>query len=219
MLLKTSIRWSILSAALGGLILSAALLSFLIPTPDGPIAQVKSASFVSNQASQKLVDGPAVTDTQKNAPAERAHSDLSMQLSIPRIGIDAGVEPIGLTPDGAMGTPKNPANAAWFERGPRPGEIGSAVIDGHFGWKNGTAAVFDNLHQLQVGDTFSVTENGIATRFVVRKLQTLGENDDAASVFLSHDGKAHLNLITCEGVWNKAHASYSNRLVVFSDAE
>ena len=48
-----------------------------------------------------------------------------------------------------MGTPKNPENAAWYELGPRPGEEGSAVIDGHYGtWKNGKTSAFDRLREL-----------------------------------------------------------------------
>jgi len=35
----------------------------------------------------------------------------------------------------------------------------------------------------------------------------------------SSDAKAHLNLITCEGVWDKVSKSYSKRLVVFTDRE
>jgi LPXTG-site transpeptidase (sortase) family protein len=104
--------------------------------------------------------------------------------------------------------------------GPRPGETGSAVIAGHYGWRKGAPAVFDGLRALAKGDKLFVEgRDGIAVVFIVRKVMTYGENDDASDVFGSSDGRAHLNLITCEGVWNKASGSYSNRLVVFADAE
>ena len=44
-------------------------------------------------------------------------------------------------------------------------------------------------------------------------------NADAKDVFNLNDGKAHLNLITCVGIWNKIKKSRSERLVVFTDRE
>ena len=53
--------------------------------------------------------------------------------------------------------------------------------------------------------------------FVVRKIQSYDPGEDASEVFVSNDGKPHLNLITCDGVWDKQAKQYSKRLVVFSD--
>ncbi len=143
---------------------------------------------------------------------------MPIRLSIPRIKVDAAVEPVGLTPFGAMAVPEGPAGVAWFDLGPRPGEAGNAVIAGHEGWKNGIAAVFDNLHKLAKGDMIYVEDGaGTTTAFVVRETRIYGQNEDASAVFASSDGKAHLNLITCEGIWNKADKSYSGRLVIFAD--
>jgi len=36
---------------------------------------------------------------------------------------------------------------------------------------------------------------------------------------LTNDGLAHLNLITCIGVWEQITQGYSQRLVVFTDRE
>ena len=126
----------------------------------------------------------------------------------------------GLTTEGAMAVPAGPTSTAWFDLGPRPGESGSAVIAGHEGWKDGIAAVFDNLYKLQKGDKVYVEdEKGVTATFIVRGIQVYSQNGDAALVFGSNDGKAHLNLITCEGDWNAIQKSYSNRLVVFTDME
>ena len=80
------------------------------------------------------------------------------------------------------------------------------------------ALLFDELDKLAKGDKFSVIdENGATTTFVVRMIRVYGARDDASEVFGSHDGVAHLNLITCEGVWNRFKKSYASRLVIFSD--
>lgn len=141
-----------------------------------------------------------------------------IRLKIPSLNVDASIEYVGLTPEGAMDVPEGPANVAWFNLGPRPGETGSAVVAGHEGWKNGIPAVFDNLNKLRKGDKIYVEdEKGTTTIFVVREYRTYGENYNASDVFYSDGGTSRLNLVTCEGVWNKSRKSYSNRYVVFTD--
>ncbi len=168
------------------------------------------------QNNTALVIGTAVVPQKQ----EQTNAGLPVRLKIPRIHVDASVEYVGLTPDGAMGVPTDPDTVAWFNLGPRPGETGSAVIDGHFGWKDGIPAVFDNVHKLHKGDMLSVEDkNGVTTTFVVRELRLYDQHENAVDVFSSSDGKAHLNLITCTGVWNKNQKSYSERLVVFTDKE
>ncbi|MDP3970863.1 MAG: class F sortase [bacterium] len=155
-----------------------------------------------------------------NSNQEQANVGLPARLTIPVISVDAVVIPVGLTSDGAMDVPKDPAEVAWYSLGPRPGEKGSAVIAGHYDWINNESAVFDNLSKLSKGDKIFVEdENGETITFVVREIRTYGKDDDASDVFGSDDDKAHLNLITCTGVWNKAEKTYSERLIVFTDKE
>lgn len=151
---------------------------------------------------------------------DKVNSGFPIRLTIPKIKVDATIGQVGLAADGAMDAPKDPASVAWFNLGPRPGENGSAVIAGHYGWKNGIPAAFDNLRKLVKGDKLCVEDGkGATTTFVVREVRTYDQNEDASDVFTSSDGKAHLNLITCGGVYDKIKKSYSNRLVVFTDKE
>ncbi|MBU1038764.1 class F sortase [Patescibacteria group bacterium] len=151
---------------------------------------------------------------------EQANVGLPERLKIPSINVDAPIEYVGLTSDGAMDVPKDPVKVAWFNLGPRPGQSGSSVIAGHYSWKNDLPAVFDNLYKLRKGDKISVEdEKGVNIIFVVREIQIYDKNEDASDVFDSSDGKAHLNLITCTGVWNKAEKTSSGRLIVFTDRE
>jgi sortase (surface protein transpeptidase) len=73
---------------------------------------------------------------------------------------------------------------------------------------------------LQKGDKIYVADDaGATTTFVVSATETYDQNGDTSDIFNSSDGKAHLNLITCEGTWNAAEQSYSDRLVVFAEKE
>lgn len=145
---------------------------------------------------------------------------IPIRLKIPRIRVDAAIEKVGVTAQGVMGVPKIPRDAAWFSLGARPGEIGSAVIAGHVNWYNGAVSVFANLNRLKPGDKITIQDDkGKTISFVVRKVRTYSLTDDASEVFIANDDLAHLNLITCIGVWNKKTKQYNKRLVVFADRE
>ena len=148
-------------------------------------------------------------------PPTIVQSTLVAHLIIPKIYVDAMIEDMGYTADGAMAIPNNGIDVSWFSPGTLPGDIGSAVIGGHNVW-NGPA-VFKNLDQLIVGDTLTVVDaNGIATSFIVREIRMYNPADDATDIFYSQIG-VHLNLITCSGDWDPSTKSYTKRLVIFTD--
>jgi len=143
---------------------------------------------------------------------------LPVRLKIPIIGVDAAIEDAAITPGGRMDVPANSVNVAWFALGPHPGDVGSAVIGGHYGIRNNVPFVFYNLDKLAVGDkVYIVNDKNQTITFQVRSIKLFDQNADATTVFTSSDGLAHLNLITCEGVWNKINNSYPERRVVFTD--
>jgi len=123
---------------------------------------------------------------------------------------------VGVTATGVMEVPDTAINVGWFKLGPQPGERGSAVIAGHFDEKNGEVGVFMNLYRLKEGDKIYVEDNkGASIAFVVREIR-IYDPGYANDVF-SSSNSAHLNLITCDGVWDGAKKSYDKRLVVFAD--
>lgn len=146
---------------------------------------------------------------------------LPTRLKIPSIAVDADILSVGLAADGSMDVPKKATEVAWFNLGEKPGDQGSAVITGHYGaWKNGDSSVFDNLHELKKGDKIYVEDElGGMISFVVREVRSYDPQADATEVFSSDDERSHLNLITCEGIWNDDVNSFSKRLVVFADRE
>ena len=158
----------------------------------------------------------AVSDIRDSGSAPKG---LPVRLKIPVIGVDSAIEDAYITPDGRMDVPAGSVNVAWFALGPHPGQEGSAVIGGHFGMKNNVPFVFYKLNKLKVGDkVYVVDDKGNNLAFVVRSIKSFDRNADATTVFTSQDGLAHLNLVTCEGIWNRVNNSYPQRLVVFTDA-
>lgn len=144
-------------------------------------------------------------------------------FTIPRLGVDAGFQYNGLKPDGTMEVPSNIYDVGWFTGSVYPGEKGVAIITGHVAQiRRGIMTkpgVFMKLSELSPGDKLYVLNNkGESVAFVVRELRTYDPTADATDVFNNPDGGAHLNLITCEGTWDQSLLSFSQRLVVFTDA-
>jgi len=153
-----------------------------------------------------------------NSPAMQEAAAEPKSLSIGSINVDAIIKPVGLTSSGDMDIDDNPGELAWYKLGPKPGEKGSAVIAGHYGWKNNVPSIFNDLSDLIKGDEITVsTEDGKQKKFVVTKTEKYNPDQDATDVFRSSDGKAHLNLITCSGSWVTSEQTYTKRLVVFTD--
>jgi LPXTG-site transpeptidase (sortase) family protein len=154
-------------------------------------------------------------------PISQAHStsvNEPVRLKIPILRINAPIESVGVTALGAMDVPVSIENVAWFSLGTVPGEIGSAVIGGHYGWKDEKASAFDDLHQIQVGNLIHViSAAGNVATFEVREIKIYAWDSNANEIFTSTDGKSHLNLITCAGTWDAKNHTYLKRLVVFAD--
>jgi LPXTG-site transpeptidase (sortase) family protein len=203
-LFKENKQFSLGIVVFAGLALSVALLFYFVP---------QNSTVHTDSA-------PLTVATTTLYKQEELRSSLPVRLKIPVINVDSVVEYTGFASNGIMDVPKNPDDAAWFKFGPRPGENGSAVMAGHYGWNSGRAAAFDNLYKLRKGDKLYIEDDkGSVISFVVRETRRYGPGGDDSYVFSSSDGKSHLNLITCEGDWDKVSKSYSERLVIFADKE
>ncbi len=142
-----------------------------------------------------------------------------VRVRIPVIGVDAAVEQVATTPDGAMDVPKDFANTAWYTPNPRPGELGNAVIAGHVDSASGTA-VFWDLRKLHAGDEIRVVgDDNVERRFVVRGWETYAYNSFPLDRVFGTTSDAHLNLITCDqnSGFNSNTKEYAGNLVVYAD--
>lgn len=169
-----------------------------------------------------LVDSRSIFTPHQSAeiPEISEAFGLPVFIQIPSINVDAEIERVALAADGSMDVPKHPFSTAWYELGPRPGEIGSAAIAGHVNWMDGSSAIFEDLHKVKAGDKIIVQNDmGDDISFLVREIRNYEAAQDATDVFTSNDGKARLNIITCSGVWDKKTQQYSKRLVVFAEKE
>jgi len=164
--------------------------------------------------------GPGIAST-PSATTTQAASDGSqpVRLSVPAIGINAPIEQVGTLPSGDMATPtQNPwGDAGWYSDGPRPGDRGSAVIDGHLDRPGGFPAVFWYLRNIHVGDAIFVTEkDGKQLRFHVTRIASYPPQEAPLQDIFGNRSGRYLNLITCAGDWIPDQHQTTQRLVVYT---
>ena len=142
----------------------------------------------------------------------------AMELIIPSLHLNAAIEAVGQLDNGEMGVPTtNPmTNVGLYKFGPRPGDQGSAVIDGHVDGPGGVPAVFWNLKLLRPGDIVEIQDGNKLVKFQVIASQAyLADQAPLAQVFAKNDGH-YLNLITCAGIWIPQKHETTKRLVVYT---
>lgn len=147
---------------------------------------------------------------------------LPERLVIHAIQLNTHIEAVGVTASGDLAVPaKDPwVDAGWYESGPRPGETGSAVIDGHLDRPGGYPAVFWNLRLLHAGDEVQVIDTqGKVKRFRVTAIVYYQpQTAPIQEIFANTSGK-FLNLITCAGDWIPDQHQTTLRLVVYTSLE
>src|SRR3989338_10357187 len=139
------------------------------------------------------------------------------RLRIPSLGINAKIEPVGVRADGAMATPSNFDNVAWYSPGGRPGGQGSAVFAGHVNNALLKSGVFERLSQIKKGDYITVED--AAGKTLVYKVSSVEEYqpDAPTDALFATAGPSRLVLITCDGDWVPSARSYDKRLVVIAE--
>ncbi len=142
------------------------------------------------------------------------------RIVIPKINVDANIESVGLDNKNAMDVPKKVEDTAWYNLGKKPGEVGNAVIDGHYDTQTGAPAVFYYLSKLSKGDEIIIyAKDGSKKIFKVTEGKFYPYNTFPIQYVFGPTNRKRLELITCGGVWDKTSRNYSERFVVSSEME
>ena len=176
-----------------------------------------SVSEVPETSTSHIINANAMS---KVLPEEKVDSALNpVRLIIPAIAINASVEDVGTQANADLATPShNPwIDVGWYNLGPKPGERGSSVIDGHLDRPGGYPAVFWYLRNLHVGDEVLVkNSSGKTLRFQVTRIEYYAPQDAPIQDIFGNLGGTFLNLITCAGDWIPSQHQTNLRLVVYA---
>ena len=184
------------------------------------------AVAAGNTASGSGAPGPApapAPSAAAPAPASEAPPApvaLPVSVSIPAINVQSELIYLGLNPDGTLAVPQPGPEydkAAWFDRSPRPGAPGPAVIEGHVDSAANGPSVFYSLGRLVAGDRVEVTgEDGSVVAFDVYDVRVVPKDAFPTLEVYGNTAGPELRLITCGGPFDSSAGSYVDNVVVFA---
>lgn len=160
----------------------------------------------------KITNGPAVNLSNASAPVA---VPAPTRLIIPAIGVDTSVVALGRNADGSAQVPSGTSYASWYDLGPKPGQLGPAVILGHVDSYSGPG-VFFRLRSLLPGDDIVVQAGQSKFKFEVSKLVTYPKDHFATTAVFGPTPDAELRLITCGGPFDTTIGHYEDNIVVYA---
>ncbi|NAZ88419.1 class F sortase, partial [Kineococcus indalonis] len=158
---------------------------------------------------------PAPVGVRPAAPAPPAPVAAPVALRVADLGIDAPVDPVGVTGDGAVQVPADGARAGWYRFGPVPGEGGSAVLVGHVDTARDGPGALHPLARAEAGQVVEVVlADGTARRFAVTARREVAKAELPVQELFERTGPARLVLVTCGGEFDEQARSYASNVVV-----
>ena len=153
----------------------------------------------------------------QQSEVEVATTSEAVRLYVKEAGIDAVFEePLGLNNDRTIEVPESYETVAYYKFGPKPGEVGPAVVLGHVDSYRGPA-VFYRLGQLEVGDEIFIEKSdGSKDVFIVESLERHSQDGFPTEKVYSDLDYPGLRLITCTGTYDHDTLRYSHNLIVFA---
>jgi hypothetical protein len=147
------------------------------------------------------------------------HQSVPVSVAIPSIGVESRLLRLGRNQDGTMQVPDlvtSADEAAWYKYSVTPGQIGTAVIEGHVDSYQGPA-VFFRLGALRPGNRVNVTlADGITAVFRVTGVREYAKAEYPANTIYAPAKYAALRLITCGGDFDAVTGHYLGSVVVFA---
>lgn len=204
---------TVATSALACGILAVGIFTFFARVDSAPIvAQPVGSPVIEVEVPVAQPRPRAARNTENNRVAvDPSHP---VRIVISKVGVNAPVIGLGITPDGLIDVPEAYGVVGWYNRGVVPGKPGPAVIVGHY--TEGLGGAFDNLYKLEAGDMITVT-NGRGKNFTYKMTKKKEYHKDKVpmeKLFQSSD-KSRLEIITCAGQWRADN--YDKRLVVTAE--
>jgi sortase (surface protein transpeptidase) len=200
-------------------LIALALILILAACSSPAVSSTEPAMKQTSHAKTPPPGTPAIQPAKRAMRSMPRPSLIPERLVIPAIGIDALIEKVGVRSDGDVATPtRNPwDDAGWYGLGPRPGERGSSVIDGHLDRPGGYPAIFWRLRDIQVGNLIQVkNRSGQILDFRVARIASYTPEQAPLQDIFGNLGGTYLNLITCAGDWIPDQHQTTLRLVVYA---
>jgi sortase (surface protein transpeptidase) len=137
---------------------------------------------------------------------------------VPDAGVDAPVDPVGVTRDGLMELPVDVRRVGWYRFGPAPGGAGNAVLAGHVDDAVQGLGALAPLRGVAAGAEVLVDDAaGATTRWRVVSRELIGKPELPLAQLFRRGGPARLVLLTCGGEFLPERGSYASNVVVVAE--
>ncbi len=145
-------------------------------------------------------------------------SDIKpVSVTIPAIGLTTNIELLGLGSDGLQQVPNKYSSVSLYQLGPLPGQVGNAVLAGHYKLEDGSIGPFFELNKAKVGDTIVIKDTaGLQKEFKIYKTEVVDVEKFSVEKVYGSSTSSSLNLVTCQGDFNPVTNDYTKRLIVYS---
>jgi hypothetical protein len=217
-------RLSLTLAAVGLALLLGAPLAWLQAQPAetvGEVPEIADAGAAEVEAAAPPVQRGAILTSSMSTDAIASQTPEPagvepQRLSLPSLGVDAEVVPVGLEDDGGMEVPDDVTQVGWFAPGVEVGAPGTAVLAGHVDSRaQGPGALFD-LRRMEPGDHVVVSGDGEANEWQVTGRTRYPKDELPLDEIFRWDGEPRLVLITCGGDFVAEDGHYRDNVVVYA---
>lgn len=202
-----------------GWVVTATSIAMLVVVPmtarRGPPSPAPQAAALA-----PAVAVPAAATAPAGAPVTTLGASPPRTLRIAAIGVSTTVVDVGLNADHTLQVPPltfaGTHEAAWYDRGPAPGQAGDAVIVGHVDSTSGPG-VFYKLGSLVPGDSVAVTRaNGTTATFTVTAVAEYPKDRFPTQQVYGTASDAELRLVTCGGTFDRSTGHYLSNIVAYA---
>jgi hypothetical protein len=180
---------------------SPATLAAAAPRETPPASEARPGTAVPRSRAEPVVGAEKVT-----RPAEVRMRSLQVRMQVRAVGVSS---------DGQMQLPPDPAVLGWYRFGPAPGSAsgGSVVLAGHLDSKKFGVGPLAGLRDVTLGQRVDVlTTDGRVRTYTVERVDRFDRRQLPAALF-TRQGPERLRLITCGGDYDPVRG-YEQNLVV-----
>jgi len=220
------VRPAVATAVLGLALAVAAPTTWALTRPEASAGAPVETALAPRSAPEAGRETPAPTApgalpevaTRPAAPTDQEQRPPPVRLSVPALGVDSAVDPVGVGPDGQMTVPAEVDRVGWYRFGPAPGGDGSAVIAGHVDSRTQGLGAMAPLRNAAVGDEIVLTDAaGTTTRWRVVSRELIEKQVLPLDRLFTRAGPPRLTLITCGGPFLPEYRSYRDNVVVVAE--
>lgn len=174
-----------------------------------------ATSTAPTPAAAPVPDVP-LQDAALGAQPAVAAAPAPTRVTVPDLGIDMPVDPVGVEDDGTMEIPQDADRAGWYRFGPAPADPeGATVVAAHVdSWTTGVGP-FSLLRDVAVGARVELTTaDGTVHAYTVQEVVQVPKGDAPVERWFDRSGAPRIVLVTCGGAFDREVGHYSDNVAV-----